>query len=313
MSKEHLTKKEYQKLNWDFDASYLDDVGKYKFTLKENDLEYFASTYKELIDMFPQKLSEWLDVKLKQKEPKINKPISVGDCNGRINIKLSTSVQYHLLKEAQTEGITVNHLVSNIISRHYGLLTRDEEKSQGKIYNPSQTLAVVNCAGTIDEIMNNHIYACGSTGVAYSFKQFKYFGPYAHKKVSAIFEVKAVIDVKQTKKITPDKCKVYWKNFSENDEILITELLTKLNDENNDLSVERKNLIKKSNTRIFLLNENNFAETNFEKDTPRGLYSTKKYFNNIASDCNSAKELAQKLNGRLWSEFEKEEITKEQE
>lgn len=311
MNKDHMTKKEYQELNWDFDASYLDDIGKYKFTLKENDLEYFASTYKELIDMFPQKLSEWLDVKLKQKEPKINKPISVGDCNGRINIKLSKSVQYHLLKEAQTEGITVNHLVSNIISKHYGVLNRRGQKPQENIYNPSQTLAVVNCAGTIDEIRENRIYACGATGVAYSFKQFKYFGPYSQKEVSAIFEVKAVIDIEPTKKLTSDKCKIYWKNVSEDDEVLINELLIKLNDKTNEFSVDRKKKIQTDNTRIFLLDEKNCAETRFIKDTLRGLYSTKKYFNNIANDCNSAKELAQKLNGRLWSEFEKEEITEE--
>lgn len=311
MNKNLKSKEHYQSLNWDFNIIYLDDISKYKFTLKGNDLEYFAPTYKELIDIFPQKFSEWYDDKASKEDAVINEPINVADCNSRINIKLSPSVQYHLIKESLSEGITVNQLVSNIIGSYYGIFKQPSYLSTS--YNPSKTLAVVNCAGTIDEIMNNHIYACGSTGVAYSFKQFKYFGPYSQKEVSAIFEVKAVIDVEQTKKLTSDKCKIYWKNVSEDDEILINELISKLNEKNNEFSRDRKNKIEESCARIFLLNGNNFAETRFIKDTPRGLYSTKKYFNDIASDCNNAKDLAQKLNGKLWSDFKKEDITEEQE
>lgn len=311
MNKNLKTKEHYQSLNWDFNITFLEDIGKYKFSLKDNDLEYFAPTYNELINIFPHKLSEWLDDKFSKKDAVINEPINIADCNSRINIKLSQSVQYHLLKDAQSDGITVNHLVSNIISGYYGIFKR--QKPLKKLYNPSQTLAVVNCAGTIDEIMNNHIYACGATGVAYSFKPFKYFGPYSQKEVSAIFEVKAAIDIEPTKKLTPDKCKIYWKNVSEDDEVLINELISKLNEKNNKFSKDRRNEIEKSNTRIFLLNGNNFAETRFIKNTPRGLYSTKKYFNDIASDCNNAKELAQKLNGKFWSNFDKDDSAEEQE
>jgi len=40
------------------------------------------------------------------------------------------------------------------------------------------------------------------------------------------------------------------------------------------------------------------------KSTSGGMWQSKKYFWEIAQDCRSAQELADKLRGRTWEEFE---------
>lgn len=152
-------------------------------------------------------------------------------------------------------------------------------------------LDVVNCAGSIDEINTNKAYICPAEGTPYSHRKAKYFGPYANKKVEKIYEIKGVV----VTGINLIKSIVKW-NYTDCNV--------------NDLIKEADGIVKKCRAKdyksksfqVFLLE--NEADTNFIKDTAGGLYQSKKYFWEIAIDCNSSKELAEKLNNKNWSDFE---------
>ena len=45
------------------------------------------------------------------------------------------------------------------------------------------------------------------------------------------------------------------------------------------------------------------TELNFEKDSKGGLLQSKKYFYDIAKNCNDINDLKNKLNGKKWSDF----------
>ncbi len=154
-------------------------------------------------------------------------------------------------------------------------------------------LDVVNCAGTKDEIREN-VYMCPDTGGAYSHRKAKYFGAYAAKKVYKIFEIKAVVVIGI---INSDDNKVVWRK-------------PEISKESEDsLIVEAKNQVLRfrakehgnNGIQVFLLE--NGAETKFIKDTSGGMMQSKKYFWDIAKDCNTSLELAKKLNNKNWGDF----------
>lgn len=308
-------KEHYLSLKWDFNILYSEENKEYTLYLQNNDLEFSAETPEQLIKMFPEKLDEWLDTKInsKNKNNNISEPVKLDACNGRLSLNVSSSIHYNLLKDAQREGITINHLINNILNCHYGKFKVNKKSVDA--FMPQRTLTVVNCSKTFDEVKELKMYACGTSGIAYTFKEFKYFGMYKDKNVSRIYEVLAVVDIEPTENIEKATGKVYWKNVDEDDEVLIKEIINRLNNKNTlklkELTKERKNQIKDFENRIFLLHETNFAETNFTKDSHGGMYGVKKYFNNIALGCKDVHELAQKLYDKKWSEFEKEDSTEE--
>lgn len=60
--------------------------------------------------------------------------------------------------------------------------------------------------------------------------------------------------------------------------------------------------------RIFLLSEP--VETYFIKNSLKGLFGTKKYFNNIAIEGETIEDLCKRLYHKNWSDFENIEETK---
>ncbi len=152
-------------------------------------------------------------------------------------------------------------------------------------------LDVVSCSGTMHEI-DNEVYMCPDTGGPYSHRRAKYFGPYAEKEVNRIFEIKAVVAI--------DKClsngEVRWKNSSIDGKELIEEAKQKIR-----LWENRVEENKSSPLQVFLLG--NGVTTKFEKETSGGMMQSKKYFWDIAIDCNSSQDLASKLDGKNWGEF----------
>ncbi len=153
-------------------------------------------------------------------------------------------------------------------------------------------LDVVSCSGTLEEI-NEGVYMCPDTGGAYSHRRAKYFGPYASKKVSAIYEINAIVVIGKNL----SDAKIKWKISGLKDEVLIKQAKQKLRnwqwriDENKSVPMQ-----------VFLLD--NKHETNFIKETSGGMLQSKKYFWDIAMDCKNSQELAEKLRDKNWGDFD---------
>ena len=152
-------------------------------------------------------------------------------------------------------------------------------------------LDVVNCKGTLNEIREG-VYMCPDTGGPYSHRRAKYFGPYANKKVSEIWEIKAIVVV--DKGCTDIKIK--WNNSDEKDTDLKNQAKEKI--ENWDYRIKENESVP---LQVFLLE--NRVETNFIKDSSGGMQQSKKYFWDIALDCSNSNELAEKLMNKNWSEM----------
>jgi hypothetical protein len=162
----------------------------------------------------------------------------------------------------------------------------------GRLPKWKYLLDVVNCKGSFTEI-EEYVYMCPDTGGAYNHRRAKYFGAYASKKVADIFEIKAVV-VLGTNLENPT---IKWKNESSiADNILISEAKEKLQkwqyriEENKSVPLQ-----------VFLLAQR--ESTDFVKETSGGMFSSKQYFWDIAVDCKTSTELANKLRGKKWGDF----------
>jgi len=148
-------------------------------------------------------------------------------------------------------------------------------------------LDVVNCATRYKEIQNHKVYICPATGGSYSHKQSRYFGMYRQKKVELISLIKAVIDID----LTNNTQELLWKN--------VTESKKKLE----DFAIEKTLKLRNSRepSRVFVLDD--IFETDFIKDSPGGMFGTKKYFDLSELEFNDVEELAGKLKEKKWSDF----------
>ncbi len=162
----------------------------------------------------------------------------------------------------------------------------------GRLPKWKYLLDVVNCSGTLEEIEQG-VYMCPDTGGAYSHRRAKYFGPYSSKKVADIFEINAIVVIEKNL----GEAKIKWKNKNIKDETLIEQAKQKLQnwqwriDENKSVPLQ-----------VFLLD--NRQETNFVKETSGGMLQSKKYFWDIATDCENSHELAEKLRDKNWGDYE---------
>lgn len=153
-------------------------------------------------------------------------------------------------------------------------------------------LEIVNCAGLYHEIEEN-VYLCPDTGGSRSHRRAKYLAPYANKKVTKIFEVRAVVSIQQEL----GEGNVKWNNSGEPEQVLIEEAREAIRrfelriNENKTLPLQ-----------VFLLT--NGEPTCFTKTSPGGMFGPKKYFWNIALDCQNSQELAKFLDGKSWNDFQ---------
>lgn len=162
----------------------------------------------------------------------------------------------------------------------------------GRLPKWKYLLDVVSCSGTLAEIEQG-VYMCPDTGGAYSHRRAKYFGPYSSKKVADIFEINAIVVIEKNL----GEAEIKWKNKSIEDGTLIEQARQKLRnwqwriDENKSVPLQ-----------VFLLD--NRQKTNFVKQTSGGMLQSKKYFWDIATDCNNSQELAEKLRNKNWGDYE---------
>jgi hypothetical protein len=153
-------------------------------------------------------------------------------------------------------------------------------------------LDVVNCASFLSEVAEDNAYMCPDTGGAYAHRRAKYFGPYKNKKVAQIRLIKAVISVS----INKESSHIKWNNSDENEDELKQAAIAVID--------KREWRIKENSKKpyqVFLLSEAH--PTNFFKSAKGGLLGSKKYFHEIARDCETAEELALKLRDKSWETF----------
>lgn len=154
---------------------------------------------------------------------------------------------------------------------------------QGLLPNWQNRLDVVNCAGNVEEPIDGGVYLCPTTGGAYNHRRSKFFGLYKGKRVSHVAVIKAVVDLDSA-----IAHRVLWKNVLASDADLVISAREKLARWRPD----------RFPTRVFLLDE--LVETEFLKDTKRGMQTSKQYF---SVNAKSATDLAEQLRGKCWSEW----------
>lgn len=186
------------------------------------------------------------------------------------------------------EKAAVSPQFKNILDDFKEYLDRNERLPKWKYL-----LDVVNCGKTLDEI-NQGAYICPDTGGSYRHSRAKYFGPYSGKKVSMVYEIRGVVVIDRNL----GKGDVKWNNVKQTDDELINDARRLLKESAHGIDNNTK-----WPTQVFLLD--NGHPTDFVKDSSGGMWQSKMYFSDIASDLekNDASSLAEKLKGRRWSEF----------
>lgn len=150
----------------------------------------------------------------------------------------------------------------------------------------TETLDIVNCSGLWQEVFADEVYFCPAENGAYTHRQCKYFGAYFQKRVGAIGEIEAVIDIH-----SENEAEIYWINGNQNAEEYISRAREKAIElRPNDFPL-----------RIFLLKD--LYSIDFIKDSKGGMQASKMYLNVEGLNVTNAKELIEKLDGKNWSNF----------
>lgn len=150
-------------------------------------------------------------------------------------------------------------------------------------------LDVVNCGSTRHEVINDNVFMCPDTGGTYSHRRAQYFGTYWDKTVSQVYMIDAIVSVG----LNESSLEVKWKNdLTRTDSELKSRALTAVRK-------YRTDEIKRNPIQVFLLS--NSRKVNFRKDSPGGLYGSKKYFE--IKECKNIDDLAATINDSIWSKF----------
>jgi hypothetical protein len=148
-------------------------------------------------------------------------------------------------------------------------------------------LDVVNCAGMPNDVLNGNVYMCPAKGGAYSHLRCKYFGMYRDKRIERIASIEAVVDVEDA-----GDAKVMWRNNAGSNDELKKLAMIKVQEFRADTFP----------TRVFLLGPH--YVTDCRKDSPGGMYNSKRYFDISWLQADGAEDLAGKMKDIPWSKFE---------
>lgn len=277
-----------------------------------NHFQSFAETYKELLKRdFPgknQSLPTWL-VEIAAVRNKlahhngieedealqiwiylrtIAKLLGKNDLVEEI-LELERNKVEEIPKHTELETIEDNRQpINNAIIQGKTEISSPKSRIDPMLSDSSETLDIVNCANAEfrQTVFSHEVYLCPAKGGAYKHKQCKYLGIYWEKRVGAVGEIVAVVDVHPE-----NEAKIYWVNGNENVEDYIAEARKKaLSLRSNDLPI-----------RVFLLT--NLHSTDFIKDSPGGMFGSKMYLNIEDLKAKDAMEIAKQLSGKKWSEF----------
>ena len=153
------------------------------------------------------------------------------------------------------------------------------------IQHSTETLDIVNCSGLWQEVFAEEVYICPAEGGAFSHRQCKYFGAYFQKRVGAIGEIEAVVDVH-----SEDDAEIYWANGQQIEGYISRAKQKAIELRPNEFPI-----------RIFLLKD--LYSTEFVKDSKGGMQTSKMYLDVEDLNVSNVKELIEKLDGKNWSDF----------
>lgn len=148
-------------------------------------------------------------------------------------------------------------------------------------------LDVVNCKGSFDSVLEHKIYTCPAQTGSYNHRRSLYFGTYRNKCVEQISQIEAVVDLE-----SEDEASLLWSNVSRPEKELIK------------ITRERRQKIGDSwyPVRVFILDA--MYPTNFVKASSGGMFVSKQYFDIGKLKARDAEDLAKKLSGKTWENYE---------
>lgn len=215
------------------------------------------------------------------------------DCFQKIRVLCDTTYRKAIAFETVSfddfiRALHLPHLPKNLADAVADF--RDYLEEHNLLSSWQNRLDVVNCAGNPDDVLNENVYICPAAGGAYNHARCKYFGMYKDKCVKMIAVIDAVVDIEDEQ-----KAKVKWYIAPGRGADFIAKARTKL------LQISQKRP-QDYPLRIFLLGQ--LHDSDFRKDTPGGMFGSKRYFDVSALDPADAQQLASKLRGKLWSQFQ---------
>lgn len=148
-------------------------------------------------------------------------------------------------------------------------------------------LDVVNCRLSFDSVFKYRIYTCPAKDGQYSHRRSLYFGMYRNKRVEQVALIEAVIDIE-----SEEEFNLKWKNIEKSDYEFVK------------MARVRRNQYAESGypVRVFLLSE--VYSTDFVKVSPGGMQVSKQYFDISKLKVIDAADLARKLKGKTWENYE---------
>ena len=222
-------------------------------------------------------------------------PVEVPGKALRINISLDETLLARIDKAAARSGQTRSGFLASAarerIKAAGATRAEDEIAEDLSDVNWLNRLDVVNCARQGDEVVRSGAYACPMEGSAFQHKRSRFFGLYRKKKVEMVSEIEAVIDIIDIKS---KQYKLKWKNVEYSDQEIVDKA---------DEIVKHKielNTLGPRQRRLFLLGR--LFPTDFNKDTERGLYGAKTYFDVSEYEATDARALADRLTNVNWSQ-----------
>jgi len=148
-------------------------------------------------------------------------------------------------------------------------------------------LDVVNCKGSFDSVLAHKTYTCPAQTGSYNHRRSLYFGTYRNKCVEQISQIEAVVDLE-----SEDEASLLWSNVNRPEKELI------------QIAIERRQKIGESwyPVRVFVLDD--MHPTNFVKASSGGMFVSKQYFDIGKLKAIDTADLAQKLRGKTWENYE---------
>lgn len=161
-------------------------------------------------------------------------------------------------------------------------------------------LDVVNCGEFHSAQLTNEVYACPATGGAYSHKRCEYLGLYWGKAVRAVGRIKGVVDVDPL--LAAGSEVVLWNN-EEPATYSAEQLKAEARQRLEDCFPKAKRAENRRPHRVFVLGD--VTETNFEKTSKGGMFTSKIYFDARELQIESAIDLATKLRTKTWADWQR--------
>ena len=149
-------------------------------------------------------------------------------------------------------------------------------------------LDVVNCKMSFDNVLKNKVYTCPAQGGQYNHRRSLYFGTYRKKSVEQVARIEAVVDLVSES----EAHSVVWKNNDLPEAELIKIALKRYKQTGNSFYP----------VRVFVLDD--LSPTDFRKASPGGLFGSKKYFDIKKLQVVDVEDLATKLKGKTWENYE---------